>query len=110
MKYSCEIPWFCCGKKLDLNPHVLASQLTEIESKKSKLYFLLAIVKSEHDKVASEKWSHKSRTHGEQKRNEAQIADEIKEYTYLRTLIEGMIDGVDGRLSLGKKLLEHGSI
>lgn len=92
--------------KLSNDVTELTEQLTDIESKMGRLIYIYAVAKALRDKAYADAWRNKGIIkRGETELFKAEVDDQIKEYTYLVTYLEYIIDAVKSRLALGKKLL-----
>jgi len=95
------------GKELDIANHIkLEKQLVELEKKAGIVGKLLAAAKAQQDVAIGEAWKTKPNGHGSAQRNKAEVDEETYNYTFLRNMLEYLVDNINARLSLGKKLLE----
>ena len=93
--------------ELDVSNHIeLEKQLVDLEVKSARIGKLLAAAKAQQDIAIGEAWRNKTGGHGQAQRNKAEVDEETYNYTFLRNMLEYLVNNINSRLSLGKKLLE----
>ena len=91
---------------LSTDVNKLTNQLIEAESFQTKVVHIYSTAKALKDKAYKDAWLKKGTIkHGEAGRMQAEVDDEIKEYTYLTSYFENIINIIKDRINLGKKLL-----
>jgi hypothetical protein len=96
------------GKELCVTNHAeMSKQLVEAEGKTSQVIYILGLAKAQQDIVIGQAWRAKPAGHGNAQRNKAEADEETYPYTLLRNMLEYILDNINARLSLGKRLLEQ---
>jgi hypothetical protein len=91
---------------LSTDVNKLTNQLIEIEKYQALVVHIHSAAKALKNEALDQAWSKKGPIkHGEAAKMQAEVDNEVKEYTYLTTYFEKLIDIIEDRINLGKKLL-----
>lgn len=88
------------------DPQDVQDLLRNLESRRMRLAFIFVNAKAIQDKAIGKGWREKPSGHGYTSRNKAEVDEEVYHYTYLRNLLEQMLETLDKKLSYIRLILQ----